>query len=258
MGRSISVIIPAHNEEATIIGVVQAAHARSDEVIVVDSCSSDRTSVNARIAGAKVVTASSLGKHHAIRTGVAAASGDILVFMDADIQNPWPDAVPKLAAAIESSDKVTIAKACYHRALNGLPDEGGRLTELCARPLLSLRFPNLARLRQPLAGEYAVRKTDIVDMRFAPGFAVDLGILLHCSMKGDVVEIDLGEKRHKHRSLQALGCAAVEVCAVLVPEAKGGTMVQPFFQFRGGVELISHVDTAFLPAISDWTVQLDH
>jgi len=215
MNIQTSAIIPAHNEGKTVTGVISAVINDVDEVIVVDSCSDDDTALRAEAAGACVVRVDELGKHYALRAGIMAARGQELVFLDADLVNPCDGIAKYLIAGLRQKPQVTISKGFYARSLNGKPNEGGRVTELCAKPLLALMFPKLSFVLQPLAGEFAVRLKDIINMPFAPGFAVDLGILLHCAAKGEVAQVDLGTKIHKHQPLFALSKAAVEVAATI-------------------------------------------
>jgi glucosyl-3-phosphoglycerate synthase len=214
MDVQVSGIIPAHNEGKTVAGVILAAINDVDEVIVVDSCSTDDTAIRAEEAGARVVRVNETGKHCAIRTGIMAARGKELVFLDADLVNPSPGIARDLIAGLRQKPQVTISKGYYDQ-----DTDYGRVTEICARPLISLLFPQLSFVRQPLSGEFAVRLEDILDMPFALGFAVDLGILFHCAAKGEVVQVDLGTKIHKHRSVLELGKAAVEVAATIFRKA---------------------------------------
>lgn len=216
--RSIA-LIPALNEEATVAGMVANALPDVDEVVVVDSCSDDGTARAAAAAGARVVRAPLPGKHHAIRTGIDVSQSEEIVFLDGDLAHPASRMAGRLLDALRSTPDVAIAKAYYERPFGDRPVGGGRLTELCARPLIALLLPELGAVRQPLAGEYAVLRKTLVGLKLSPGFAVDLGILIHCSRIGRVAQVDLGVKRHKHRELEELGDAAVQVAATLMRSA---------------------------------------
>ena len=178
----VSVVIPALNEEATVAGVVRAARAScADEVIVVDSDSTDSTAERARNAGAKVLNWRDIapdipvrpGKGEALWRGVRAAQGDIVVFLDADVTTVSEGWVDGLVGAFVDK-RVHLAKATYTRALNGAPRGGGRVTELTAKPLLRLLFPQLPELDQPLAGEYAIRRSTALEVPFVAGYGVCL------------------------------------------------------------------------------------
>ena len=205
-----SVVIPAHNEEATIAMVVRAVRSDSDDIIVVASCCTDRTAAEATAAGARVTTVETLGKHYAIRRGLQAAAGDLVAFVDGDLVEPQGGLAGLLFEAL--SPGVSLAKGFYNRT----EQSQARLTEICARPLLSLLRPSLAGIHDPLSGEYAVRRDLVRRWAFAPGFAVDLGFLLAAEREGEIREVNLGVKQHRHRSVLALGQAAVQVAATLL------------------------------------------
>lgn len=138
-----SAIIPAHNEEATISKIVQTILVHVDEVIVVDSCSTDRTVKLAELAGAKVVSTEKPGKHIALYKGVSLAKDNLIAFMDGDIQNPSPGFVTKPLKRLYENNMASIVKGYYTRPFHNSPNGGGRLTELCSRPLLALFFPRI-------------------------------------------------------------------------------------------------------------------
>lgn len=211
----VSVVIPALNEEGTVAGVVRAARAScADEVIVVDSDSTDATAANAEDAGATVLNWRDIapeipvqpGKGEALWRGVRAATGDIIVFLDADVTTVEPGWVDGLVGAF--ADKhVHLVKASYARALDGAPSGGGRVTELTAKPLLRLLFPHLPELDQPLAGEYAIRRSTALEVPFVAGYGVEAGLLIDvASLHGpsSLTQVDLGQKAHRNRPLSEL------------------------------------------------------
>ena len=182
----VSVVIPALNEENTVADVVSAARAScADEVIVVDSDSTDATAANAEAAGATVLNWRDIapeipvqpGKGEALWRGVRAAQGDIVVFLDADVTTVEAGWVDRLAGAFVDK-RVHLVKASYDRALNGAPRGGGRVTELTAKPLLRLLFPDIPPLDQPLAGEYAIRRDTALKVPFVAGYGVEAGLLI--------------------------------------------------------------------------------
>ena len=188
----VSVVIPALNEERTVAGVVRTcleSRAARDggEVLVIDSDSTDATASEAAAAGARVVNWRDVGpaktvpgKGEALWRGVRAASGDVVVFVDADVTSLRPGWVDALAAPF-ANPAIHLVKAAYTRELNGGPG-GGRVTELTAKPLLRALFPELGHISQPLAGEYAIRRSTALSLPFVAGYGVEVGLLLDLSL----------------------------------------------------------------------------
>ena len=212
---NVSVVIPALNEEATVAGVVTAARAScSSEVIVVDSDSTDNTAAVARDAGATVLNwkdiASDIpvrpGKGEALWRGVRAATGDVVVFLDADVTTVESEWVDKLAGEF-ASKHVQLVKATYRRTLDGVDHGGGRVTELTAKPLLNLLFPEIPALEQPLAGEYAIRRDAALSLPFVAGYGVEVGLLIDIATAygpNAITQVNLGVKTHRNRPLAQL------------------------------------------------------
>jgi glucosyl-3-phosphoglycerate synthase len=228
-GRRVSVCLPARNEEATIGETVRAIKAELidryqvvDEVVVVDDGSTDSTAAEAATGGARVVTASAVlpeygtehGKGQAMWRGVHETSGDVIVFCDADIRGFDPVFVLGLIGPLLTRDDVDFVKGFYERPLDGRPGEGGRVTELMARPLISVFFPHLAELAQPLSGECAAPRRVLETVPFVGGYGVDLGLLIDVTERfgsSGVVQCDLGERVHRNRSLSDLGLQALSI-----------------------------------------------
>ena len=213
-GRTIAVCIPARNEAATIAPIVDAITGRLfppglvDQVIVVDDGSTDGTGAEAAAGGAQVVRrATDPGKGQALRCAIAHTSADIIVFLDGDVVNFPPWFVIALTAPLIEEPSLMMVKAGYERPLHGRPGEGGRVTELVARPLLERFFPELAGISQPLAGEFALRREVLTDIKLADGYAVDIALLIDVSERfgrDAIVEVDLGERTHRNRPLHEL------------------------------------------------------
>jgi glucosyl-3-phosphoglycerate synthase len=247
-GRSVSVVVPARDEATTVGAVVRAVtvpHLRDaggsglvDEVVVVDDGSTDDTAGVARAAGARGVQAAAGrsaedddpaagGKGQAMEAGLAAAGGDVVVYLDADVENTSPSFVTGLLGPLLLDDAVTLVKGYYERPINGAPSGGGRVTELVARPLIEVLFPDLAFVRQPLAGETAAPRWVLEKMTFAPGYGVELGLLVDVARKfgaESIAQVDLGRRVHRNRPLSELRPQSIDVLRAALD--RGG--VPPF------------------------------
>lgn len=251
--RRVSVCIPARDEEATVGAIVASIRAELsegaalvDEIVVVDDGSVDATAESARAAGARVVAASDVlaeypgpGKGQAMWKGVRASTGDVIVFCDADIVAFEPGFVVGLAGPLLLRDDVAFVKGFYDRPLGDLRGEGGRVTELTARPLISTFFPHLADVVQPLSGECAARRDVLETLPFVAGYGVDLGLLIDVTRRfGDasLVQCDLGQRVHRNRPLSELGPQALAVLQAVLARAgvavpslppRSATLVRP-------------------------------
>ncbi|HEX2700777.1 MAG TPA: glucosyl-3-phosphoglycerate synthase [Acidimicrobiales bacterium] len=223
---TIAVCIPARNEAGTVAAIVASVRRLShvglvDEIVVVDDGSSDATASRASAAGATVLpSVTGPGKGQAMSAAVAATDSDVVVFLDADVANFSERFVTALVAPILSFPEVQLVKASYRRPLYGQPGEGGRVTELVARPLLERFFPELAQLGQPLAGECAVRRSALAGLTLDDGYGVDIGLLIDVYRQWGmeaITEVDLVERIHRNRPLADLRRQATAVLdAVLV------------------------------------------
>ncbi|ALL74290.1 glucosyl-3-phosphoglycerate synthase [Pseudonocardia sp. EC080610-09] len=236
-GRRITVVLPALDEETTIgplvSGLVRLAGgptALVDDVVVLDSGSTDRTAERAAAAGARVLDRERAvpdvpvlpGKGEAmwravVALGSGAAPSDLICFVDADLVDPDPELVPRLVAPLLHQPGTALVKGFHRRPLDG-PDghEGGRVTELMARPLLAALRPGLRHVRQPLGGEYAATVGLLDRLPFATGYGVDVGLLLDTvALRGPeaVGQADLGVRRHRNRPLHELARTSREVLA---------------------------------------------
>ena len=226
---SVSVCIPARDEAATVGRIVASVRdglmgrvGVVDELVVVDDGSLDATAVVARRAGARVVPSSTaagggpgpLGKGDAMRAGVASTTGDLVVFLDADVTNFRPHFVSGLLGPLLTRPPTVLVKGAYARYLHGSPTGGGRVTELVARPVLALTYPELAEVRQPLAGETAVRRSVLREVELAPGYGVEIALLIDVADRfgaAALAQVDLGIRAHRNRPLAELAPQAREV-----------------------------------------------
>ena len=239
----VSVVIPARDEETTV-GAVVAGVRRAwveqvplvDELVVMDSDSTDATARVAREAGATAYATRDVrpdlgpgrGKGEALWKALFVTTGDVLVFLDADLIEWDPHFVVGLLAPFVLEDGVDLVKAVYHRPLldeHGREAEtGGRVTELVARPLLALHHPELAPLVQPLAGEWAVRRSVFERLSVPCGYGVEIAALIDVARArgpGAVAQVELGRRAHRHHRHDALGQMAVQVLGAV--EARCGT-----------------------------------
>ena len=229
----VSVVLPAKDEEATVGAIVSTLRRELvekvpliDELVVIDSGSSDRTAVEARLAGARVVEQAAVlprladvpGKGEALWKSLFVTDGDIVVFVDADLRDFDEQFVVGLLGPLLTDPQVEFVKAFYDRALNNgeqmLPAGGGRVTELVARPLLNLYWPDLAGFVQPLAGEYAGRRSLLERIPFLSGYGVEIGMLIDIAQEAGLdamAQVDLGRRAHRNSSDAALGRMAAQV-----------------------------------------------
>jgi len=236
-GHRVTVCIPARDEEATIGRIVRTIRRELvdqsglvDEVLVIDDGSSDSTALVCRQAGARVVLADDVlpeagpgsGKGEAMWKGLAAAEGDLVVYCDADVRNFGPRFVVGLVAPLVLHDDVGFVKAFYDRPLEGQPGEGGRVTELVARPMLSLLFPDLTPIVQPLAGECAARREVLEQVPFVEGYGVDIGLVIDVARRfglNSIAQVDLGVRHHRNRPLEELAPQAGAIIQTVLSRA---------------------------------------
>jgi glucosyl-3-phosphoglycerate synthase len=267
-GHRISVVLPARDEEATVGVLVRDLVDRwvddvplVDELVVVDSNSSDRTAAVARAAGAEVVAAADVlpscgdrpGKGEALWKSLAATTGDLVVFMDSDLLGAVSHYVPGLLIPLLTDPRIDYVKGCYTRPLSlegeHRPAGGGRVTELTARPLLNALWPELAGFVQPLGGEYAGRRSALEQVPFASSYGVEVGLLIDllqvCGLQA-LAQVDLGTRTHSHQSDEALGTMAGQIVNTLLARAergRGGRRLEP----GGLLTQFSHDGERFVP-----------
>jgi phosphoserine phosphatase len=210
-----SVVIPALNESARIADVV--AYARADpataEVIVIDDSSIDDTAALARAAGATVITSTMLGKGASMRDGAQAATHELVVYLDGDLSGLRPGIVSDLCRPLLDAG-ADFVKARFGRG-------GGRVTELTAKPMLKVFFPELAHFAQPLGGLIAARASLLRALPFEDGYGVDVGLLIDAHRAGArLVEVDIGSLEHDSQPLLDLALMANEVSRVIYQRAR--------------------------------------
>ena len=222
-----------------------------DELVVMDSGSTDRTIEVAAAAGARVVRRADVvpelpplpGKGEVLWRALAATTGDVLCYLDSDLVDFDPAFVPALLGPLLVEDGVHLVKGFYRRPLRLEAVEGatggGRVTELLVRPLLAALRPELAGVVQPLGGEYAGTRELLESLPFAAGYGVEIGLLLdtHAERGLDAIaQVNLGVRKHRNRSLLQLGVMARQILAATlhhcgVPDA--GAALTQFVQVGG-------------------------
>jgi glucosyl-3-phosphoglycerate synthase len=245
LGAGISVVIPARNEERTVGGVVSAIRRSLmrqlplvDELVVMDSDSSDATADVAAGAGAKVYRTSDVlpaagsfaGKGEALWKSLHVTSGDLLVFVDADLTRWGPHFVTGLLGPLLADEQIALVKGFYTRVWTkddgSTSTEGGRVTELVARPLLSLWWPQLTAVAQPLAGEWAARRSLMESLPIPVGYGVELATLIDTASRlglDAVAQVDLGSRAHRHQANHDLALMAAELLVVAERRRPAGT-----------------------------------
>jgi glucosyl-3-phosphoglycerate synthase len=224
--RTVSVVLPALNEEQTVGEVVASVRplvgSVVDELVVVDSGSTDATAGLAERAGARVVHREDVlpelqplpGKGEVLWRSLAATTGDVVVFLDSDLVDPDPAFVPTLLGPLLCASGVHLVKGFYRRPLRLESTGGGRVTELLARPVLSALRPSLSGLVQPLGGEYAATREFLESVPFAAGYGVEIGLLLDAETRyglDGLAQVNLGVRKHRNRSLLQLGVMARQI-----------------------------------------------
>ncbi len=230
---TVSVVVPARNEAETIGATIERIEA--DQVIVVDA-SSDGTADLAARAGAEVHRQEDLlpqfgpvlGKGDAMWRALSVVRGDVVVYLDADSENFGEHFVTRLVEPLEDPG-IEFVKAHYRRPFKvgsqQLPEGGGRVTELTAKPLLKAFFPELADIHQPLAGEVAARRSLLERIAFATGYSVEMAMLIDVwreAGRSAIAQADLDVRQNRHQPLAELRPMAEAVLGVVLSRAGMG------------------------------------
>ncbi|MGD9961972.1 glucosyl-3-phosphoglycerate synthase [Nocardioides sp.] len=229
---TVAVIIPARNEEATVSHVVREIRNDLtdlvDELVVMDSLSSDDTASEAERAGARVCSVGDVRPDLGVRPGKGEAlwksqfvtNSELLVFVDADLTCWGTHFVSGLLGPLLTEQRTLLVKGYYDRVMDmgsGVSTEGGRVTELVARPWLSVHRPSLSAVVQPLAGEWAIRRSVFASLTVPVGYGVEMANLLDVESRHGleaIAQVDLGRRAHRHQNLHDLGMMATELLAI--------------------------------------------
>lgn len=262
-GTTISVCLPARDERATVGAIIRSIHedlvtpGLVDELIVMDDDSTDGTSTEAAVAGARVVRVSEVPPYEVTRGGkgtvlwksLFASSGDVVCWIDADIAGFQSHMVTGLLGPLLTDPTIHFVKGFYDRPERA-GSGGGRVTELVARPLIGMFHPHLADIVQPLAGATSARRHVLESVRFVRGWGVDLALLLDVADEagvGAIAQCDLGTLVHDSKSLLGLGPQAAAALAIALSRA--GIQRPPFDlrQFVDGEPVATPICIAELP-----------
>ncbi|TQL69048.1 glucosyl-3-phosphoglycerate synthase [Nocardioides albertanoniae] len=231
-GQRVSLVVPARNEAATVGNLVSKLRTTLmetsdlvDELVVIDSDSSDETARIASEAGAAVFASAAIrpdlgtypGKGEAMWKSQFVTTGELIVFMDADLTDWDTHFVRGLLGPLVNNPTIELVKGFYHRpGEHGL--DGGRVTELVARPLLALHRPPLRDLIQPLAGEWSIRRSLFERLSVPTGYGVELAALvdtLDTRGMDAIAQVDLGRRDHSHQGLFDLGLMATQIVGMM-------------------------------------------
>ena len=243
----ITVIIPTLNEEENIESVVVYAKQQPyvTEVIVVDDKSLDRTVSIAQRVGARVITSTKLGKGASMKDGVLCAKNEIIAFLDGDIDPYPPDTITLLTTPILKGE-VNFVKSSFSR-------NAGRVTELVAKPLLSIFFEDLLQFDQPLSGMIAGKKSLFKQLTFRDDYGVDIGILIDMYLLGvKMSDVQIGYLENKSQPWQALGKMSKEVAQTIILKAASSKNPNYNFEVLGAIsEIRSQMEFALDHQLND-------
>jgi glucosyl-3-phosphoglycerate synthase len=272
----VAVVLPAREVADTVGQIVERLRSLDpliDQIVVVDAASRDGTAEVAAAAGAEVHQESelvpelgpALGKGDAMWRALDVVRAELVVYLDSDTRDFSPHFATGLLGPLLCEPEVRFVKGFFRRPYLGpdgrqLPAEGGRVTELAARPLLSAFYPELAAFVQPLAGEVAARRSLLERLPFATGYAVETAMLLHArDALGGVdamAQVDLDVRLNRHQPLRELGPMAYAVLQVVLDRLRAegrltGDHALPLQTADGGlvqVELVERPPFATLHA----------
>lgn len=232
----VSICLPVREEAETIGPIVrELAGLRErgvvDEVVVLDAASEDGTAALAAEAGALVVQQEALlpelgpvlGKGDAMWRALSVLRGEIVCYLDGDSEVFGAHFARGLIGPLLREPELHFVKGAYRRPFKAggvaVPDGGGRVNELAARPLLNRFYPELAAVRQPLAGEFAARRELLEQLPFFTGYGVEIGLLIDAYRRvglDGIAQVDLGVRQNRHQSLRELGPMAYAVLGAVL------------------------------------------
>jgi nucleotide-binding universal stress UspA family protein len=266
-GLTISLGLPALNEEATIGLVIRRVKTALmdrvpllDQIVVIDSDSTDRTREIAADLGVPVVrhsqilpeTGSYQGKGEALWKSLHVLDGEIVAWIDTDIRNIQPRFVFGLLGPLLREPRIHYVKGFYRRPIRegtGLVAEGGgRVTELMARPLINLFFPELSGIIQPLAGEYAGRRSLLESVPFFTGYGVEIGLLidiLEAAGLSAIGQVDLERRIHRNQPLANLSQMSFTILQAAISKLEERHRIELLTEVGRGMKVIGQEKEGF-------------
>ena len=209
--KYVTVVIPARNEQKTIARVIKLVNLNKNvnQIIVVDNNSTDSTSQIAKKSGAQVVFCENQGKGYAMEAGMKYVENEIVVFVDADINNYSRNLIQVLIQPL-LNDEVDFVKSMFER-------KGGRVTELVAKPLLSVTYPDMYNFSQPLSGMIAGKTEFFKKIEFEKDYGVDIGILLDMiNLNAKITEVSIGKIKNSSQHWDLLNKMSKEVISAIL------------------------------------------
>jgi glucosyl-3-phosphoglycerate synthase len=267
-GVTISLGLPALNEAETIGPIVQCVkhelmekHALLDEIVLIDSQSTDRTREICQELGIPVYIHQEIlpeqgalrGKGEALWKSLHVLKGDIVAWIDTDIRNPHPRFVYGLIGPFLRDQRVQFVKGFYKRPIRGpggvlQSTGGGRVTELMARPMMNLYYPELSGLIQPLAGEQAGRRAVLEQLPFFTGYGVETGLLIDLLLQyglRSIGQVDLKRRVHRNQSLASLSVMSFVILQVVMKRLEQRHRLQLLSEVNTTMKLIQHERNRF-------------
>jgi hypothetical protein len=272
-GVTISLGLPALNEEETVGHVIQTLKTALmddlpllDEIVLIDSDSTDNTVAIAQDCGIPTYThpqilpavGSYRGKGEALWKSLHVLHGDIIVWVDTDITNIHPRFIYGLLGPLLRRTQVQYVKGFYQRPIK-VEDKlqaygGGRVTELVARPLLNLFYPELSGIIQPLSGEYAGRRTALEQLPFFTGYGVETGLLIDMLERFGleaIAQTDLEVRVHHNQPLVGLSKMSFAILQVFIARLENSYGIQLLERANRSMKLIVHEPERFALEISE-------
>ncbi len=272
-GLTISLALPALNEEKTVGKVIKVTKSALmdksglvDEMVLIDSGSTDKTRQIASDLGLPVHIhqeilpkyGARIGKGEALWKSLHVTHGDLIFWIDTDIDNITPRFVYGLIGPLLADPELQFVKGFYRRPIRRAGQlqagEGGRVTELTARPLLNLFFPELSGIVQPLSGEYGGRRSALETLGFFSGYGVETGLLIDIFEKyglGAIGQVDLQERIHHNQPLEALSMMSFAIIQVVINKLEKRYGRQILEDVNKSMKLIRYADERFFLDVQD-------